>query len=957
MIFLFLAATFVAAQEDYVVFEGATTFHDVTFHPGNNYNWEVVAQFQPVIEANTNNYNFVNGNNDYETEIQWNAAGQYYLLLTETDASGCTNSKALVIKILPNIRSLSFNSGKSDSCFDPLDNSFQLPITVLNSEGQMLESQFFPLKVEFKIHETTYSQQLNYTNQELQINDDWFNAEIEHDTSIVIEITHVEDANKFTVEVLNGIHIHTIFSVPEIEFISLKTDTIIQHTSAYFRTLLNSDYSYDWWFTNSSGTRFNFNSTTYKTEEYFWETEGTFNLFVQATSENGCLSEVISKTFHVKEEELIPPELFALPDFAVGYENSTIVGNVSTNDFISPNFSWNLSYSLVDEPLPGLIFNSDGSFIYQPPQDFEGKIRFNYIVCFDEESFGCATSEVLIHLISSDSYRNIAPVATPDVALTFPNQIIVSNLLSNDIDPDGDNESLVISTIPVILPSNGTLEIAEDGSFSYIPDLDFEGYDKFMYRICDSGNPSLCDSAWAYIVVDYFGGGSSKPISISDDVYISNIDSVFTLTGNDYDLLGNDLIYNTDPIINTEHGVLEILEDGTFTYIPDSDYVGIDWFVYEVCNINEEPICHRGTGFILVNLEDIQIVGLAGPDTIIGACNPYILGGIQIEDNGFYYSWEPAEFLDDSTSPTPVFTPGSTTLFKLTVINDFGFYSVDSVNIIVSDVFAEAGDDLSMYSNSSIVLDGSASSGINVQYQWSTINGNIESGATSPNPIVNEFGTYYLEVTDQFGCVGLDSVNVGMLSYAPIAVDDYDTTIYQTEIKIPILDNDSDPENDIDSLTLTVTVPPFNGSAYVDYNDFTIHYQPDENFTGTDNFEYRICDLFENCDLANVTVLVTDFRFFIPDAFSPNGDNINDYFEILGIEWYEGNSIEIINRWGNKVYQAKNYGISTTPKFWDGKSNTGFRLGNEELPSGTYFYILNLGNGEKRIAGSVYLDR
>jgi hypothetical protein len=57
------------------------------------------------------------------------------------------------------------------------------------------------------------------------------------------------------------------------------------------------------------------------------------------------------------------------------------------------------------------------------------------------------------------------------------------------------------------------------------------------------------------------------------------------------------------------------------------------------------------------------------------------------------------------------------------------------------------------------------------------------------------------------------------------------------------------------------------------------------------------------------------------------------------------------------VYEAKNYGINTSPKFWDGKANTGIKLGNAELATGTYFYILDLGNGEKPVAGSIYLDR
>ena len=262
-----------------------------------------------------------------------------------------------------------------------------------------------------------------------------------------------------------------------------------------------------------------------------------------------------------------------------------------------------------------------------------------------------------------------------------------------------------------------------------------------------------------------------------------------------------------------------------------------------------------------------------------------------------------------------------------------------------------------MYNNSSVALDGSASTGTGLNYHWTTRNGSILSGAHTANPVVNKAGTYYLGVIDRFGCTSVDSVKVGLLSQAPVAQNDYDTTAYQTEIKIRVLANDYDPENDIDPLSLNIKNPPFNGTAYVDYDNYTIHYRPNTGFSGNDSFEYEICDTHSNCSDASVYVMVSDSKFFIPDAFSPNGDGINDYFEIVGIQWYEGNSIEIFNRWGNKVYQAKNYGIATSPKFWDGKSNTGVRLGNDELPTGTYFYVLDLGNGEKRIAGSVYLDR
>jgi gliding motility-associated-like protein len=102
-------------------------------------------------------------------------------------------------------------------------------------------------------------------------------------------------------------------------------------------------------------------------------------------------------------------------------------------------------------------------------------------------------------------------------------------------------------------------------------------------------------------------------------------------------------------------------------------------------------------------------------------------------------------------------------------------------------------------------------------------------------------------------------------------------------------------------------------------------------------------------------VYVTAAGFFIPEAFTPNADNVNDYFEIIGIELFEQNSITIVNRWGRTVYKARGYGISTSPLFWDGKSNQGGD--DSDLPSGSYFYVLDLGNGEKPIAGSVYIDR
>lgn len=103
---------------------------------------------------------------------------------------------------------------------------------------------------------------------------------------------------------------------------------------------------------------------------------------------------------------------------------------------------------------------------------------------------------------------------------------------------------------------------------------------------------------------------------------------------------------------------------------------------------------------------------------------------------------------------------------------------------------------------------------------------------------------------------------------------------------------------------------------------------------------------------SNKNVVVTDTDFFIPDGFSPNEDLINDVFFIHGILKYPKNSIEIFNRWGNLVFEATPY-INQ----WDGTTKLGITVGSDELPVGTYFYLLNLGNGSEIIKGTIYLNR
>ena len=99
----------------------------------------------------------------------------------------------------------------------------------------------------------------------------------------------------------------------------------------------------------------------------------------------------------------------------------------------------------------------------------------------------------------------------------------------------------------------------------------------------------------------------------------------------------------------------------------------------------------------------------------------------------------------------------------------------------------------------------------------------------------------------------------------PVAVDDTASTTQNTNVSIDVLDNDSDPDDLV--LTLSIDTQATNGTATVDTKgtatptDDTIDYLPNANFTGTDTFVYQVDDgnaaSGNNTDTATVTVTVT----------------------------------------------------------------------------------------------------
>lgn len=180
----------------------------------------------------------------------------------------------------------------------------------------------------------------------------------------------------------------------------------------------------------------------------------------------------------------------------------------------------------------------------------------------------------------------------------------------------------------------------------------------------------------------------------------------------------------------------------------------------------------------------------------------------------------------------------------------------------------------------------------------------------------------------------------------PVVLTDADTTLMDQMVVTNLLGNDS-----INGIfdTMYILTPPTNGTVVMN-GDGTATYTPDEGYcnpTIPDSYNYVMCNT-SGCDSTLVTILVLcesggELSFY--SGFSPNGDGINDFFYIQGIEGYPNNVLCVFNRWGNRVYYREGYD-NTFDGTWE----------NTRLVDGTYFYVFDDGNGNQ-YSGYVQIAR
>ncbi|HXO74819.1 MAG TPA: gliding motility-associated C-terminal domain-containing protein, partial [Puia sp.] len=91
-----------------------------------------------------------------------------------------------------------------------------------------------------------------------------------------------------------------------------------------------------------------------------------------------------------------------------------------------------------------------------------------------------------------------------------------------------------------------------------------------------------------------------------------------------------------------------------------------------------------------------------------------------------------------------------------------------------------------------------------------------------------------------------------------------------------------------------------------------------------------------NCMSSDSILIITicnDKNYFIPNTFSPNGDGVNDYFYPRGSNLYNIQSFRVFNRWGQMVFERKNFPANDATMGWDGNIN------GRPAPVDAYVYI------------------
>jgi gliding motility-associated-like protein len=243
-----------------------------------------------------------------------------------------------------------------------------------------------------------------------------------------------------------------------------------------------------------------------------------------------------------------------------------------------------------------------------------------------------------------------------------------------------------------------------------------------------------------------------------------------------------------------------------------------------------------------------------------------------------------------------------------------------------------------------------SNAGQNPTYQWQ-VNGN-EEGTNSPVFTGNNFAT-----GDAVTCVLTNNAG-GCLTATTAISNSIPVSFIAPQSPAPAVTVTASANNVMIGTLITFTATPQNTGIVNSYQ-----WQINGKNTGPDGAIFTTASLSNGdtvtCTLAldtGCTVSVTSLPVIvtivpppignIPNAFTPNGDGINDIWNIPNLVYYPKCTVNIYTRWGRMIFQSRGY---SNP--WDGNYS------GKQLPGGAYYYLISLDNKSKPLSGYVLLLR
>ena len=341
------------------------------------------------------------------------------------------------------------------------------------------------------------------------------------------------------------------------------------------------------------------------------------------TLSDGALTDTATITFTVAETGgNTPPD--AVDDSATTVSGTPITVIPASNDS-DPDGDPIEVTGVTPAANGSAVLNADGTVTYTPDATFIGTETLTYTL-----SDGTATDTATITITVGDP-SNVPPTAFDDSGTTEVGTPVTITPLSNDVDPDGDDALLTVSSISPA--ANGTAVLNADNTVTYTPDAGFVGTDTFTYEVLDPDGGG--DTGVVTITV---GDPNTPPVAV-DDTVTTGVGTPVTL-----DPATNDTDADSDPLTVTSigtgtNGTAVLNGDGTVTYTPDAGYVGDDTISYVVSDGTDTD-----TGEIIVTVEDPADPRI---DTDVFPVAP----GDQLLDplNGLDEDPDPADDLDDIT--------------------------------------------------------------------------------------------------------------------------------------------------------------------------------------------------------------------------------------------------------------------------------------------------------------------